>query len=187
MKRCFKRVSLPSLAVLVALVLLLERPSAAKDVEPPKDTPDFTQREAEFWINSPPLSLQDLRGRVVMIDFWTFDCWNCYRSFPWLLALESRYPGLRVIGVHTPEFKHERVKSNVEKKVKEFGLEHPVMMDNDYRYWRAMGNCYWPSFYVLDKRGRTRAYFVGETHEGDRRAKQVEAVIQKLLLEPDDF
>jgi thiol-disulfide isomerase/thioredoxin len=185
MKRWFKRMSIAAVVALVMFILSVERPSGARDIEPPKDTPNFTQHDADLWINSPPLSLQDVRGKVVLIDFWTFDCWNCYRSFPWLIALESRYQGLQVIGIHTPEFKHEKVKSNVEKKVREFGLKHPVMMDNDYRYWQAMGNRYWPSFYLLDKRGRTRAYFVGETHEGDRRAKQVEAVIQKLLLEPD--
>lgn len=116
MKPWFKRVSIATIGALLALFLLPERPSAARDVEPPRDTPDFTQQDAEFWINSPPLSLQDVRGKVVLIDFWTFDCWNCYRSFPWLLALESRYPGLQVIGVHTPEFKHEKVKNPMWKK-----------------------------------------------------------------------
>jgi len=146
---------------------------------------EFTQRSAEAWINSPPLTLADVRGRVVLLDFWTFDCWNCYRSFPWLQALEARLApqGLQVIGIHTPEFDHERVRANVVAKVAEFGIEHPVMMDNDFAYWRAMKNRYWPAFYLIDKQGQVRAVFIGETHEGDARAKRIEESLRALLAE----
>lgn len=148
--------------------------------------PEFTHRRAEDWINSPPLSVKDLRGKVVLLDFWTFDCWNCYRSFPWLKSVERKFNerGLAVVGVHTPEFAHERVRANVERKVKEFGLEHPVMLDNDHSYWRALANRYWPAFYLIDKRGQVRGLYVGETHAGDRRATEVEARITELLAEP---
>ncbi len=96
--------------------------------------------------------------------------------------LESR--GLQVVGVHTPEFEHERVRKNVEAKIEEFGLRHPVMLDNDFSYWRAMGNRYWPAFYIVDKKGLLRAVFYGETHEGDRQAGKIEATIKDLLDEP---
>jgi hypothetical protein len=114
---------------------------------------------------------------------WTFDCWNCYRSFPWLKGLERRYSGrpFRVISVHAPEFAHERERANVVGKIREFGLEHPVMLDNDFSFWRALGNRYWPTFYVIDTRGRVRGRFIGEMHAGERRAREVEAMIEKLL------
>lgn len=150
-----------------------------------KDAPAFTHDTADEWINSEPLELEDLEGQVVLIDIWTFDCWNCYRSFPWLTALEDRLSEqpFRVIGVHSPEFDHERVRANVVAKADELGLEHPIMIDNDFSYWRALDNRYWPSFYILDKRGRIRAAFVGETHADDVQAKRIEAVIRKLLRE----
>lgn len=131
------------------------------------------------------MRLEQLRGHVTLIDFWTFDCWNCYRSFPWLKALESKYQaqGLRVVGIHTPEFAHERVRDNVAAKVKEFGLHHPVMMDNDFAYWKAMGNRYWPAFYLLDKRGVVQAVYIGETHADSQQARKIEANIQTLLAE----
>ena len=147
--------------------------------------PEFTHSLDSEWINSGPLTLADLRGKVVLLDFWTFDCWNCYRSFPWLKALEARLSDrdFTVIGVHTPEFDHERIRANIEKKVEEFGLRHPVMIDNDFSYWRSMGNRYWPAFYLIDKRGAVRAVFVGETHEGDRQALKIENAILELLDE----
>jgi thiol-disulfide isomerase/thioredoxin len=146
---------------------------------------EFTHAAEADWINSAPLRLADLRGRVVLLDFWTFDCWNCYRSIPWLKAVEARFAsgGLRVIGVHTPEFDHEKVRDNVAAKVSEFGIGHPVMLDNDFSYWRAMGNRYWPAFYLIDRRGDVRGVFVGETHAGDRQAEAIEAAIAALLTE----
>ena len=160
------------------------RPAHAQQAAP--SAPEFTHTDAEEWINSEPLSLSDLRGQVVMLDFWTFDCWNCYRSFPWLKGLEARLADadFTVVGVHTPEFAHERVRANVVAKVGEFELHHPVMIDNDFSYWKAIGNRYWPTFYVIDKRGRVRGRFIGETHAGDRRARAIESLIEELLAEP---
>ncbi len=151
----------------------------------PFKAPEFTHRDAAAWINSPPLTLQSLQGRVVLLDFWTFACWNCYRSFPWLKQLEASLHAedFSIIGVHSPEFSHERLRFNVEEKVDEFGLQHPVMMDNDHSYWRAMSNSYWPAFYLLDRQGRVRGYYVGETHVGDRNAVAIEAHIRALLKE----
>jgi thiol-disulfide isomerase/thioredoxin len=149
-------------------------------------SPAFTHTAAAEWINSPPLTLESLRGKVVLLDFWTFACWNCYRSFPWLNDVEARLHdrGLRVIGVHTPEFDRERVRDSVEKKIAEYGLKHPVMMDNDFSYWNAMNNRYWPAFYLIDRQGRVRAHYAGETHRGDAQARRIEADIGALLSEP---
>lgn len=148
--------------------------------------PEFTHQNTGEWINSPPLSLKDLRGSVVLLDFWTFDCWNCYRSFPWLRNVEAKYTdqGLKVIGVHSPEFDHEKIPANVAKKVEEFMLHHPVMIDNDFSYWKAMRNRYWPAFFLIDRQGRVRAVHVGETHDGDGQAREIERDIETLLAEP---
>ncbi len=147
--------------------------------------PEFTNKSPQQWINSPPLTWNDLRGKVVLLDFWTFDCWNCYRSFPWLKKVEADYEerGLQVVGVHAPEFDHEKIRSNVVEKVREFGLHHPVMIDNDFSYWRAMNNRYWPAFYLIDRRGFVRSAFFGETHSGDARAVRIEKAIERLLAE----
>jgi thiol-disulfide isomerase/thioredoxin len=147
--------------------------------------PEFTHADNRDWLNSEPLSLRDLRGQVVLIDFWTFGCWNCYRSFPWLNAIEERLKarGFTVIGVHTPEFDHEKDRSRIHKKVGEFGLQHAVMVDNDKSYWKAMHNRYWPAYYLIDKQGRKRGVYFGETHSGDKQARAIEAHIEALLSE----
>lgn len=151
----------------------------------PRITPEFTHTAPAEWLNSQPLKLSDLRGKVVLLDFWTFDCWNCYRSIPWQHHVEEKLGpnGLRLIGVHSPEFDHERDVNNVMDKIEEFKITHPVMIDNDFSYWKAMKNRYWPSYYVLDKSGRTRGIFAGEVHVGDRRAQAMESLINKLLAE----
>ena len=158
--------------------------SGARDVANiGRAAPEFTQSDPKDWINSDPVTLESLRGRVVLVDFWTFECWNCYRSFPWLNSLEARYQdqGLRIVGVHSPEFAHEREHARVAQKVREFELHHPVMIDNDFSYWKALDNKYWPAFYLIDANGRIADVFVGETHLGDRRARRIEARIEELL------
>lgn len=174
--------------VAVAFGLLVHHATlshAAARFSSPPPAPEFTHKEPQDWINSPPLSIQELAGKVVLIDFWTFACWNCYRSFPWLNAMEARLTGeaFQIIGVHTPEFDYEKIRSSIVEKVAEFGLKHPVMIDNDSSYWRAMNNRYWPAYYILDKQGKVRAAFFGETHEGDRRALEIEKTIRALLSE----
>jgi len=168
--------------LLMGLVLLLASPTQAADQRP---LPAFSARAPSAWINSPPLELAALRGKVLLIDVWTFDCWNCYRSFPWLRGLEAELADedFQVIGVHSPEFDHEQDAARVAAKVREFGLRHPVMLDNDFAYWRALGNRYWPSFYLVDKAGQIRFQHVGETHAGDARARRIEAQIRQLLDE----
>ncbi len=159
--------------------------SQQKGQKHPENLPEFTHHQAKSWINSEPLSVKKLlsQNKIILIDMWTFDCWNCYRSFPWLNALEKKYQkqGLQIIGVHTPEFDHEKIRSNIEKKVKEFKLHHPVMIDNDFSYWRSLNNRYWPSYYLVNPQGQIVYNHVGETHEGDRKAINLERKIQELL------
>ena len=177
-----------SLVLGAALLVFAVSPLRASSPEKGRsvmEAPEFIHRSAAQWINSEPLRLQELRGKVVLINFWAFACWNCYRSFPWLKAVEKHYArrGLQVIGVHTPEFDYEKVRRNVQKKVIEFGLHYPVMIDNDFSYWRAMKNRYWPAFYLVDKQGVLRSVFIGETHSGTAQAKKIEAAIERLLAE----
>ena len=192
MKKLCAFSSRTSLAVLTALIVLATAAIIADDLfGAPRakalnaKAPEFTHTAPGEWINSPPLTLSDLRGNVVLLDFWTFGCWNCYRSFPWLKEVEAAYEaqGLRVIGVHTPEFDHEKVRANVVEKVAKFELHHPVMIDNDFSYWNALNNRYWPAFYLIDKRGFLRSVFIGETHRGDANAKNIETMIRRLLAE----
>jgi thiol-disulfide isomerase/thioredoxin len=147
--------------------------------------PEFTNSADQYWFNSKPLRVADLRGQVLLVDVWTYDCWNCYRSFPWLKALEAELAGesFQVIGIHSPEFEHERDPARVAAKIREFDLHHPVMMDNDFAYWRALGNRYWPAYYLVDRRGLIRFAHVGETHAGDARATRIEEQIRALLAE----
>jgi glutathione peroxidase-family protein len=147
--------------------------------------PQFTHAAADDWINSKPLKLEDFAGRVLLVDIWAFECWNCYHSFPWLKSVESKFgaKGLAVLGVHSPEFPDERVRANVIAKTKEFGLAHPVMLDNDFSYWKALDNHYWPAYYIIDKQGRIRGRYVGETHADDKQAHDIEALITNLLAE----
>jgi len=180
-------VPLSKAAVLTAALSLLipARALALDAADSAPAAPAFTHTGPTEWLNGPPRTLESLRGKVVLIDFWTFACFNCYRSFPWLNALERRHAaqGLQVIGVHTPEFEHERVRGNIAAKVAEYGLRHPVMIDNDFSYWNAIGNRYWPAFYLIDRQGRVRARFAGETHAGDAQARRIEAELRQLLRE----
>lgn len=186
-RMCTAPPAVPILTLLLILIGGLATAAHAADRAGGKPAPEFTRSDAASWINSPPLRLADLRGQVVLLDIWTFECWNCYRSFPWLNDLESRLGprGLRVIGIHSPEFEHERDRTAVAAKVAEFGLAHPVMIDNDFAYWKALGNRYWPAFYLIDKQGRIRERFVGETHAGEPRALRIEETLRALLAEPD--
>ena len=183
-------IKLITAAVVVAFFVLsviayLAQAGRTYDIDTARTAPEFTHREPRDWINSPPLTLASLRGRVVLLDFWTFSCWNCYLSFPWLKSVEKRFAkqGLAVIGVHNPEFEHEKIRANVVQKVKEFDLGHPVMIDNDYSYWKAMGNHYWPAFYLIDKQGRIRYAEYGQADIGDPRATEMQARIASLLSE----
>lgn len=133
-----------------------------------------------IWMNSYPLTLKDLRGKVVLVDFWTYTCINCIRTLPYLKSWHQKYKdkGLVIIGVHTPEFEFEKNPDNVEKAIKDFGIEYPVMQDNDYATWNAYNNRYWPAEYFIDKTGKIR-----RTHFGEGDYDESELFLQKLLEE----
>ncbi|MGA2084193.1 MAG: cytochrome c biogenesis protein DipZ [Terracidiphilus sp.] len=135
---------------------------------------------ASAWINSPPLTAESLRGKVVVVDFWTYSCINCLRTLPYVNAWYGKYKdsGLVVLGVHTPEFPFEKDETNVRKAVRDLGIDYPVAMDNDYRVWRAFNNEYWPAHYFIDAAGRVRYHHFGE---GDY--EESEAWIRSLLEE----
>jgi cytochrome c biogenesis protein CcdA/thiol-disulfide isomerase/thioredoxin len=119
---------------------------------------------ATAWINSPPLTLESLRGKVVLVDFWTYSCINCLRTLPYIKAWNEKYKhnGLVIVGVHTPEFPFEKDEGNVRKAVKDLGLVYPVPMDNDYKIWRSFNNEYWPADYFIDATGKIRFHHFGE-------------------------
>ncbi len=177
--------AVPICLTLAALATSCARAGTEAESQGAPAAPEFTHSSQGDWINSAPLTLAGLRGKVVLVDFWTFECWNCYRSFPWLNAVEESFSGqlFQIVGVHSPEFERERDLGRVAAKVREFRLGHPVMIDNDFSYWRAMGNRYWPSFYLIDKQGRLRYHFAGETHAGDVRAQAIERRIAELIAE----
>ncbi|MFO1472241.1 MAG: redoxin domain-containing protein [Turneriella sp.] len=150
---------------------------------PAEGLPEFTATDASAWINSAPLRIADLGGKVVLLEFWAFDCHNCSRSAPWLNSLRQKWPNASfvVVGVHTPEFEHEKDRKNLERSMRRQGVRHAVMMDNDYAYWRSLNNRYWPAFYLADKQGVIRGVFIGETHAGDAQAREIEKQIAELL------
>jgi thiol-disulfide isomerase/thioredoxin len=135
---------------------------------------------AVTWINSPPITMAQLRGKVVLVDFWTYSCINCLRSLPYVKAWANRYgkDGLVVIGVHSPEFAFEKDVANVRKAVRDLGITYPVAVDNDFRIWRAFKNSYWPAHYFIDAQGRLRFY-----HFGEGEYARSEEVIRRLLAE----
>jgi cytochrome c biogenesis protein CcdA/thiol-disulfide isomerase/thioredoxin len=138
------------------------------------------------WLNTPnerPLSIEGLRGRVVVIDFWTYSCINCLRTLPYLKAWDEAYrdDGLTIVGVHTPEFAFERKESNVRDAVGDLGLKYPVALDNDYGTWEAYSNRYWPAKYFIDRNGDVRYI-----HFGEGAYKESEQVIRALLAEEGD-
>jgi cytochrome c biogenesis protein CcdA/thiol-disulfide isomerase/thioredoxin len=132
------------------------------------------------WLNSPPLTESALRGKVVVVDFWTYSCINCLRSLPYVKAWYDKYKdhGLVVIGVHAPEFAFERNVDNVRNAVKKLGINYPVAIDNNYAIWRAFNNEYWPAHYFIDAQGRIRYH-----HFGEGSYDESERVIQQLLAE----
>ncbi len=132
------------------------------------------------WLNSPPLTMAALKGKVVLVDFWTYSCINCLRAIPYVRAWAEKYRDQRlvVIGVHAPEFAFEKTIGNVRRATSDLSIGYPVAIDNDYAIWRAFNNQYWPAHYFIDAEGRVRHHHFGE---GDY--EQSERVIQQLLAE----
>jgi cytochrome c biogenesis protein CcdA/thiol-disulfide isomerase/thioredoxin len=152
----------------------------ASDAGPMNDATLASLTGATAWINSPPLTARSLRGKVVLIDFWTYSCINCLRSLPYVSAWADKYKdqGLVVIGVHAPEFAFEKNVDNVRKATADLHIHYPVAIDNNYVIWRAFNNRYWPAHYFIDATGRIRAHQFGE---GDYSGS--EKIIQTLLAE----
>ena len=132
------------------------------------------------WLNSKPLTLAELHGKVVLVDFWTYTCVNWRRTLPYVRAWAQKYKqdGLVVIGVHTPEFSFEKDLANVRRATKEMDVDYPVAVDSNYVIWRAFDNEYWPALYLIDAKGNVRAHHFGE---GDY--QKTERTIQELLGE----
>ncbi|MCH8191984.1 MAG: redoxin family protein [Chloroflexi bacterium] len=162
--------------------------TAAPSATPREEEPELIGRGVRApelrgivgWLNSEPLTLAELRGKVVLIDFWTYTCINCVRTFPFLREWNEKYAdeGLVIIGVHTPEFAFERELNNVREAAQRHMLTYPIALDNDYATWNAFQNRYWPRKYLIDKDG-----FIRYDHAGEGRYEATENVIKRLLAE----
>lgn len=168
---------------MIPLVVTTLLVPAAYGALPERVAPEFSHSATSEWLNAKPQSLAALRGKPVLIEFWTFDCINCRRTLPWLKLVQQRYAtqGLVVIGVHTPELQHEKDPTNVREAVARLGITYPVMIDGDFSYWKLMRNRYWPAFYLIDKQGRIAATTIGELHEGQPRGDDFEQQIKRAI------
>ena len=146
----------------------------------PTTAPEFTGGGP--WFNTAmPLRLADLRGKVVAVEMWTGGCINCINTLPYVKRWDARYraKGLTIVGVHSPEFAHEHSAAYVKRAIAREGIKYPVVMDNDFRIWNAYKNAYWPTLYLIDKKGTIRY-----THIGEGEYDTTERMITKLLGEP---
>ena len=159
------------------LMLLSVAPAALSQDPVGRPAAAITNKQ---WLNSEPLNLSKLKGKVILVEFWTFGCYNCRNVEPYVKKWFDRYTdkGLVVIGVHTPEFDHEYDVENVKKYVRKQDIRYPIAIDNDFRTWTAYTNHYWPAMYLVDKQGIIRYLKVGEGSY-DR----TESMIQTLLME----
>jgi thiol-disulfide isomerase/thioredoxin len=130
------------------------------------------------WFNSAPLNMADLRGKVVLVDFWTYGCVNCVNTLPHVTELYAKYKdrGLVVVGIHTPEFPFERSASNVQAALKRHGITYPVAQDNEQQTWNAYRNQYWPAQYIVDRNGK-----IVFQHDGEGQYEQMDRTIARLL------
>ena len=168
---------------LILTIAALTSSALAEGIPTDNPAPPFKQTDKDAWINSEPLDWKQLRGKVVLLNVWTYGCSNCRRSIPWLQSMHSKYKdqGMEIIGIHSPEFAWEKPRLAVTTAVKHHEIKWPVMLDNELKYWRSLGNRYWPAFYIIDKQGNAAGYFIGETHQDDRQAKAMNRLIEKLL------
>ena len=154
------------------------RGASASQIDNPSELAALGRADA--WLNSPPLTPSALRGKVVVIDFWTYTCINWRRTEPYVRAWGEKYrdQGLVVIGVHTPEFAFEKNLDNVRWAVKNMRIDYPIAVDSDYGVWQGFDNHYWPALYIIDAQGKLRYHYFGEGAYD-----QSETMIQKLLAE----
>lgn len=138
------------------------------------------------WFNSAPTTLEALRGKVILLEFWTFGCYNCDNSLATLKTYYSQYKtkGFEILGVHTPEFDYEKSAENLKRALVEKGIDWPVVQDNQMKTWRAYGNRYWPAFYLIDKKGTVRLVHAGEiSSQYPKGIGKIQAQIEQLLDE----
>ncbi|MDR3097700.1 MAG: thioredoxin family protein [Paraburkholderia sp.] len=177
----FNRIRTLSAAAVAATTLIAAaatfcNSAQAETIATSATAPEFTG--IDKWLNSAPLTMQQLRGKVVLVDFWTYSCINCIHTLPYVKDWYAKYKdqGLTVIGVHTPEYPFERDTDNVKTAIRHFGIRYPVAQDNSYATWNAYGNEYWPALYLIDKRGH-----IVYSHFGEGDYAQTEAAIQHAL------
>ena len=139
--------------------------------------------QSERWLDGKPRTWPDLKGKVVLLNVWTFGCWNSYRSLPWLVSIHKKFPELQIIGVHSPEFDYEKDRTKLRQAMKSYGVEYAQLLDDNHEYWNQLKNHYWPAFYIVDKEGKIRSFYAGETHAGDSQSQAIEKQIQSLLNE----
>jgi cytochrome c biogenesis protein CcdA/thiol-disulfide isomerase/thioredoxin len=159
-----------------AMMMSAVKPAGDLPVE--GEVPSFAG--ATLWLNSPPLTAEGLRGKVVMVDFWTYSCINCLRALPYVQGWYDKYKdhGLVIVGVHAPEFAFEKDPGNVRRAVADLKVTYPVALDNDYAIWQAFNNQYWPAHYFIDATGKIRAHHFGEGNYAES-----ESIIRKLLTD----
>lgn len=164
--------------LLGTLAMLLSGQAGAKSTA--LDRSPAPEVSGTTWINTAPLNWADLRGKVVLVEFWTFECWNCHNVEPYIKQWHARYAseGLQVVTVHSPEFDRERDADNVHAYVTRAAITYPVVLDNDFANWKRYSNRYWPTIYLVDKHGRLRYRKIGE---GDYTTTERE--IKSLLAE----
>jgi thiol-disulfide isomerase/thioredoxin len=165
--------------LLATTALVTATSQAAAPLPGQGQAPEFTG--IEKWLNSEPLTVQQLKGKVVLVDFWTYTCINCVRTLPYVKSWYGKYKdkGLVVVGVHTPEYPFERSTENVQNAIKRFDIQYPVAQDNRYATWRAYGNQYWPAVYLVNKKGQ-----VVYKHFGEGNYERTEEAIRSLLDQP---
>jgi len=170
----------------ITIAWLLLAACGAVVASAPTTPPAFTHSRAEDWINSPPLTLAELKGKVVVVEFWAFECDNCIKSRAWIDSLEhdDGPKGLVLVGVHTPELSEERSPDAVRRAVERLGIHYPVMIDADASYWKALRVQYWPTFCLIGRDGLLYACVPGEMDEGDERAARVRSAIDVLVKAP---
>jgi thiol-disulfide isomerase/thioredoxin len=175
-----RSIALAAIAVATAAGALAfgSRTLEARD-DQPRPAPEFVGLDR--WVNSPPLTMASLRGKVVLVDFWTYSCINCLNALPYVQAWDARYKsqGLVVVGVHTPEFGYEKSDKNLDAAIARLKIRHAVAQDNGYATWRAFDNEYWPAVYLIDRQGR-----IVYSHVGEGDYAQIDKRIQALLSQP---
>jgi thiol-disulfide isomerase/thioredoxin len=175
-------IALGSIIVGLAAIIVVSATRLNRQIVPvnPQDAKPAPELADGVWVNSKPLSIKALRGQVVLVDFWTFACYNCRNTLPSLKQWDRKYrdQGLTIVGVHSPELEEEKSLDNLRKAVLSLGITYPVVTDNDYNSWNAYGVQAWPTQVLVDKQGRIRWMHVGEGNYAE-----AEAAIRQLLAE----